>query len=42
MTMVPLPPGKRKRHFFGPHDMTLIDEDRDDEDGDEADQAEKK
>ncbi len=36
MTLVPLAPGKRKRHFFGPHDMTLIDEDRDDEAGDDG------
>jgi translation initiation factor IF-3 len=44
MTLVPLPPGKRKRHFFGPHDMTLIDEDRDDEDSDGGggEEAEKK
>ena len=42
MTLVPLPPGKRKRHFFGPHDMTLIDADRDDEDSDGGDEAEKK
>ena len=41
MTLVPLPAGKRKRHFFGPHDMTLIDEDRDDEAGDDG-EAEKK
>ena len=40
MTLVPLAPGKRKRHFFGPHDMTLIDEDRDDEDSDEGAEAE--
>jgi len=43
MTLVPLPPGKRKRHFFGPHDMVLQDTDADD-DGDEEpekDQAEK-
>ena len=32
MTLVPLPPGKRKRHFFGPHDMVLRDEP---EEGDE-------
>jgi len=32
MTVVPLPPGKRKRHFFGPHDMELRDEP---EEGDE-------
>jgi len=43
MTLVPLPAGKRKRHFFGPHDMTLIDEDRDDEAGDDGDgEADKK
>ena len=42
MTLVPLAPGKRKRHFFGPHDMTLIDEDRDDEGGDGGEEAEKK
>jgi translation initiation factor IF-3 len=41
MTLVPLAPGKRKRHFFGPHDMTLIDADRDDED-DDGEEAEKK
>jgi translation initiation factor IF-3 len=42
MTLVPLPAGKRKRHFFGPHDMTLIDEDRDeDDDGGEAEKEEK-
>ena len=35
MTIVPLPPGKRKRHFFGPHDMILKDEP---EEGDEADE----
>lgn len=37
MSLVPLPQGKRKRRFFGPHDMTLIDEDADD-DGDEEEQ----
>jgi translation initiation factor IF-3 len=39
MTLVPLPAGKRKRHFFGPHDMVLQDEDADD-DGDEEDEQE--
>jgi translation initiation factor IF-3 len=41
MSLVPLPAGKRKRHFFGPHDMTLIDEDRDDEDSEGGEEAEK-
>jgi translation initiation factor IF-3 len=36
MTLVPLPPGKRKRHFFGPHDITLQEPDDDDE-GEEDD-----
>lgn len=36
MTVVPLPPGKRKRHFFGPHDMVLLDEP---EEGDEEEDA---
>jgi translation initiation factor IF-3 len=34
MTVVPLPPGKRKRHFFGPHDLTPLEE-MDDEPDDE-------
>jgi translation initiation factor IF-3 len=37
MTLVPLPAAKRKRHFFGPHDMVLQDEDADD-DGDEEEE----
>jgi translation initiation factor IF-3 len=41
MSLVPLPPGKRKRHFFGPHDMVLQDEDADgDDDGDEEEESE--
>ncbi len=41
MTLVPLPPGKRKRHFFGPHDMTLQepDEDEGDEEAEEEEQG---
>lgn len=41
MTMVPLPPGKRKRHFFSDHQLALqeaeaeADGDEDDEDEDE-------
>jgi translation initiation factor IF-3 len=31
MTMVPLPPGKRKRHFFSDHQLALKDEDEGDE-----------
>lgn len=31
MTLVPLPTGKRKRHFFGPHDMELQEPDEHDE-----------
>lgn len=42
MTLVPLPAGKRKRHFFGPHDMTLIDEDRDDDGGEHDEETGKK
>jgi translation initiation factor IF-3 len=43
MTVVPLPPGKRKRHFFGPHDMVLKDEPEEgDEDEDEEGHEEKK
>jgi translation initiation factor IF-3 len=38
MSLVPLPPGKRKRHFFGPHDMVLQDEDADDDDEEEEKQ----
>lgn len=38
MTLVPLAPGKRKRHFFGPHDMELQDvPEEGDEEGDEED-----
>jgi translation initiation factor IF-3 len=36
MTVVPLPPGKRKRHFFGPHDMVLKDPDDEDDDHEDA------
>jgi translation initiation factor IF-3 len=31
MMLVPLPAAKRKRHFFGPHDMTLQEPDEHDE-----------
>jgi len=43
MTVVPLPPGKRKRRFFGPHDMALVDEPEEgDEEEDEEEFEEKK
>jgi translation initiation factor IF-3 len=35
MTMVPHPPGKRKRHFFSDHELALKDTDDEDEDEDE-------
>jgi len=31
MTLVPLPPGKRKRHFFSDHEIALQDDDEHDE-----------
>ncbi len=37
MTIVPLPPGKRKRHFFSDHEIALKETD-DDEDEDEDDE----
>ena len=30
MTLVPLPPGKRKRHFFSDHDLAVADDNGDD------------
>ena len=41
MTLVPLPPGKRKRHFFGPHDMVLKDEPEEGDEDIEDDTTEK-
>jgi translation initiation factor IF-3 len=40
MTVVPLPPGKRKRHFYGPHDMVLKDvpEEGDEEEDDSVEE----
>jgi len=40
MTIVPLPPGKRKRHFFSDHEVALQDVDDEDEDDDEEDEEE--
>jgi hypothetical protein len=30
MTLVPLPPGKRKRHFFSDHDLAVAEDNGDD------------
>ncbi|MEO6788388.1 MAG: translation initiation factor IF-3 [Chthoniobacteraceae bacterium] len=40
MTLVPLPAGKRKRHFYGPHDMELQEPDEHDEADRDVDEAE--
>jgi len=40
MTLVPLPPGKRKRHFFSDHETALKDVDEDDEDEDDEEEEE--
>jgi len=40
MTIVPLPPGKRKRHFFSDHEVALQDVDDEDEDEEDDDEEE--
>ncbi len=40
MTIVPLPPGKRKRHFFSDHELALKDEDDVDEADEDVDEDE--
>ena len=40
MSLVPLPPGKRKRHFYGPHDMELQEPDEHDEADQDVDETE--
>ena len=42
MTVVPLPPGKRKRHFFGPHDMVLVDKPEEGDEDEDVDVEEEK
>jgi len=41
MSLVPLPAGKRKRHFYGPHDMELQEPDEHDEADQDVDETEK-
>ena len=40
MSLVPLPAGKRKRHFYGPHDMELQEPDEHDEADRDVDESE--
>jgi translation initiation factor IF-3 len=40
MTLVPLPPGKRKRHFFSDHALAVDEVEKEDDEDDEDDDAE--
>ena len=40
MNLVPLPPGKRKRHFFSNHDLVVADDADDEDDNDTEEETE--
>ena len=40
MNVIPLPPGKRKRHFYSDHQLAVLDDDDDDDDDEDDDDSE--